>query len=92
MGGHGLLRSPKVRVLCCYCFFPSYLNQKKHPRLKANDRVDPYVAVYEPLAPSHIGDVTCITWTGFLHPSFIQHTLDTVTLDNLKARSLFESY
>ncbi|OJA20456.1 hypothetical protein AZE42_06083 [Rhizopogon vesiculosus] len=48
-------------------------------RLKANDRVDPYVAVYEAPAPSHIGDVTRIAWTGLLHPSFIQRTLDTVT-------------
>ncbi|KAG1734031.1 ribonuclease P 40kDa subunit-domain-containing protein [Suillus paluster] len=49
-------------------------------RLKANDRVNPYVAVYETPAPSYIGDVTRMTWAGFLHPAFIKHALDTVTL------------
>lgn len=48
-------------------------------RLKANDRVNPYVAVYEVPAPSYIGDVTRITWTAFLHQSFIKDALDTVT-------------
>lgn len=48
-------------------------------RLKANDRVNPYVAVYEVPAPSYIGDMTRITWTAFLHQSFIKDALDTVT-------------
>ncbi|KAG0709433.1 ribonuclease P 40kDa subunit-domain-containing protein [Suillus ampliporus] len=48
-------------------------------RLKANDRVNPYVAVYEAPAPSYIGDVTRMTWAGFLRPSFIKHAIDTVT-------------
>ncbi|KAJ8591838.1 hypothetical protein M405DRAFT_813745 [Rhizopogon salebrosus TDB-379] len=48
-------------------------------RLNANDRIDPYLAVYEAPAPSHIGDVTRITWTGFLHPSFLRHIFNTVT-------------
>lgn len=47
-------------------------------RLKANDRVNPYVAVYEVPAPSYIGDVTQITWAAFLHQSFIKDALDTV--------------
>ncbi|EGN96866.1 hypothetical protein SERLA73DRAFT_57918 [Serpula lacrymans var. lacrymans S7.3] len=41
-------------------------------RLKANDRVDPYVAVYEPPAPSRIGSATHMSWTGLLHPVFVQ--------------------
>ncbi|KAG2103143.1 ribonuclease P 40kDa subunit-domain-containing protein [Suillus discolor] len=48
-------------------------------RLKANDRVNPYVAVYEVPAPSYIGDVTRITWAAFLHQSFVKDALDTVT-------------
>ncbi|KAG2128606.1 ribonuclease P 40kDa subunit-domain-containing protein [Suillus clintonianus] len=48
-------------------------------RLKANDRVNPYVAVYEVPAPSYIGDVTRITWAAFLHASFIKDVLDMVT-------------
>lgn len=47
-------------------------------RLKANDRVNPYVAVYEVPAPSYIGDVTQITWATFLHQSFINDALETV--------------
>ncbi|KAG1834123.1 ribonuclease P 40kDa subunit-domain-containing protein [Suillus variegatus] len=48
-------------------------------RLKANDRVNPYVAVYEVPTPSYIGDVTRITWAAFLHQSFVKDALDTVT-------------
>jgi ribonuclease P/MRP protein subunit RPP40 len=48
-------------------------------RLKANDRVNPYVAVYEVPAPSYIGKVTRVTWTAFLPQSFIKDALDTVT-------------
>ncbi|KAG1881076.1 ribonuclease P 40kDa subunit-domain-containing protein, partial [Suillus subluteus] len=55
-------------------------------RLKANDRVNPYVAVYEVPAPSYIGDVTQIRWAAFLHQSFIKDTLDT-RIDDLLRRS-----
>ncbi|KAG1725757.1 ribonuclease P 40kDa subunit-domain-containing protein [Suillus lakei] len=48
-------------------------------RLKANDRVNPYVAVYEIPAPSFVGDVTRITWAAFLHPTFVKDALYTVT-------------
>jgi len=41
-------------------------------RLQANDRVDPYVAVYSAPAPSTIGDVVHVQWQGFLTPQFIQ--------------------
>ncbi|GLB41658.1 putative ribonuclease P 40kDa (Rpp40) subunit [Lyophyllum shimeji] len=46
-------------------------------RLKANDRVDPYVAVYECPSPSYIGNVTHLRWTGFLGPDFVQLVVDT---------------
>ncbi|KAF7309886.1 hypothetical protein MIND_00360900 [Mycena indigotica] len=47
-------------------------------RLAANDRVDPFIAVYE--APESfsdtIGDITVIRWTGFLPPEFVQRVID----------------
>lgn len=58
-------------------------NRLRYGRLKANDRVNPYVAVYEVPAPSYIGDVTQITWATFLHQSFIKEALDTVMSDIL---------
>ncbi|KAF8075128.1 ribonuclease P 40kDa subunit-domain-containing protein [Lyophyllum atratum] len=45
-------------------------------RLKANDRVDPYVALYECPFPSYVGDVTHLRWTGFLGPDFVQSIID----------------
>ncbi|KJA23551.1 hypothetical protein HYPSUDRAFT_137715 [Hypholoma sublateritium FD-334 SS-4] len=52
-------------------------------RLNANDRVDPYVALYEHPAPKHMQDVTHLRWRGLLPPSFIKESLDTIaaTLD-----------
>jgi len=47
-------------------------------RLHANDRVDPYVAVYTPPEPSHVGTITHIRWRGLLHPSFVQAVWKTV--------------
>ncbi|GBE89563.1 hypothetical protein SCP_1602250 [Sparassis crispa] len=46
-------------------------------RLKANDRVDPYVAVYTPPTPSRVGDITYMRWTGLLTPEFVQSVIDT---------------
>jgi ribonuclease P/MRP protein subunit RPP40 len=48
----------------------------KH-RLQANDRVDPYVAVYDPPTPSQIGSVTHLKWKGFLAPQFVQTVINT---------------
>lgn len=45
-------------------------------RLSANDRVDPYVSVYDCPAPSYVGSVTRLRWTGFLGPDFIQSIID----------------
>ncbi|KAH9169897.1 ribonuclease P 40kDa subunit-domain-containing protein [Lactarius sanguifluus] len=46
-------------------------------RLRANDRVDPYVAVYSTPTPYTVGDVTHIKWYGFLTPQFVQKIVDT---------------
>ncbi|KAJ3717971.1 ribonuclease P 40kDa subunit-domain-containing protein [Lentinula raphanica] len=48
-------------------------------RLKANDRVDPFVAVYEPPASSQIGNVTHMQWTGFIRPTFVQSLINFVS-------------
>ncbi|KDQ26575.1 hypothetical protein PLEOSDRAFT_1105479 [Pleurotus ostreatus PC15] len=47
-------------------------------RLQANDRVDPYIAVYEPPSPSHTGNVTHLRWRGLLPPQFIQQIIDAI--------------
>ena len=49
------------------------------PRLQANDRVDPYVAVYSAPAPFTVGDMVHIRWHGFLTPQFVQRVVDTAT-------------
>lgn len=49
-----------------------------YSRLNANDRVDPYVALYEPPAPKHMQDVTHLRWRGLLPPSFIKEALDAI--------------
>jgi Ribonuclease P 40kDa (Rpp40) subunit len=49
------------------------------PRLQANDRVDPYVAVYSPPVPFAVGDMVHIRWHGFLTPQFVQRVIDTAT-------------
>ncbi|KAF9240612.1 hypothetical protein BU15DRAFT_45598 [Melanogaster broomeanus] len=41
-------------------------------RLKANDRVDPYVAVYEAPSPSRIGNTTHVRWRGLMDGGFVQ--------------------
>ncbi|KAJ6581647.1 ribonuclease P 40kDa subunit-domain-containing protein [Mycena capillaripes] len=51
-------------------------------RLHANDRADAYVAVYEPPAPSTVGNVVCLRWRGFLGPDFVQGVIDAVLSAN----------
>ncbi|KAF9466137.1 ribonuclease P 40kDa subunit-domain-containing protein [Collybia nuda] len=46
-------------------------------RLSANDRVDPYVSVYNCPTPSYVGSITRLRWTGFLGPDFVQSIVDT---------------
>ncbi|KAH7890874.1 ribonuclease P 40kDa subunit-domain-containing protein [Phlebopus sp. FC_14] len=48
-------------------------------RLKANDRVDPYVAVYETPSPSRISNVTHIRWNGLMETTFAQSLINTAT-------------
>ncbi|TFK83875.1 hypothetical protein K466DRAFT_589374 [Polyporus arcularius HHB13444] len=51
-------------------------------RLLANDRCDPYISVYEPPAPSHVGELTVMRWRGFLPSSFVQSILDVILSPN----------
>lgn len=48
-------------------------------RLKANDRVDPYVAVYDAPTPSSVGDMTHLRWTGLMDSVFVQSMLTAAT-------------
>ncbi|KIK56341.1 hypothetical protein GYMLUDRAFT_87283 [Collybiopsis luxurians FD-317 M1] len=48
-------------------------------RLKANDRVDSFVAVYEPPSPSRVGNTTHLQWTGFIGPSFVHSLIELVS-------------
>lgn len=45
-------------------------------RLKANDRVDPYVALYEHPSPSCVGNITRLRWSGLIGPAFLQSVID----------------
>ena len=45
-------------------------------RLRANDRADPYVAVYDPPEPSVVGDAVHMQWRGLLNPEFVQSIVD----------------
>ncbi|KAH7915262.1 ribonuclease P 40kDa subunit-domain-containing protein [Hygrophoropsis aurantiaca] len=57
-------------------------------RLKANDRVDPYVSVYDPPSPSRIGNTTQLCWKGLLHPTFIQSLdMTSQSISSLLSRS-----
>jgi ribonuclease P/MRP protein subunit RPP40 len=50
-------------------------------RLQANDRVDPYIAVYEPPAGSMTGKLTHIRWRGLLPPDFVQSVVCATMCD-----------
>ncbi|KAJ4469178.1 hypothetical protein C8R41DRAFT_925210 [Lentinula lateritia] len=45
-------------------------------RLNANDRVDPFVAVYQPPSPTRVGTVTHLQWSGFIAPLFVQSLVE----------------
>jgi ribonuclease P/MRP protein subunit RPP40 len=47
------------------------VSRQSNNRLKANDRVDPYVAVYEVPSPSCIGNITHLRWRGLMDSSFV---------------------
>ncbi|KAJ3917426.1 ribonuclease P 40kDa subunit-domain-containing protein, partial [Lentinula edodes] len=48
-------------------------------RLKANDRVDPFVAVYQPPSPTRVRSVTHLQWTGFIGPLFVQSLVEFIS-------------
>lgn len=48
-------------------------------RLRANDRVDPYVAVYDVPTPSQVGNLTHIRWRGMMDSEFVKSVLTTAT-------------
>ncbi|KAG6899166.1 hypothetical protein C0993_012726 [Termitomyces sp. T159_Od127] len=56
-------------------------------RLHANDRVDPYVALYAPPGGSRVGSVTRLRWTGLISGAFLQSVIDTA-IAALKTLSL----
>ncbi|KAF8639048.1 hypothetical protein AX17_001771 [Amanita inopinata Kibby_2008] len=58
-------------------------------RLNCNNRVDPYIALYEPPSPSKRGNLTHMRWQGLMPPSFVQLIIDTV-LSFLKSTGLGE--
>jgi ribonucleases P/MRP protein subunit RPP40 len=45
-------------------------------RLQANDRADPFVALYEAPGPSRVGALTHVRWRGLLPPEFVQGVID----------------
>ncbi|PPQ63107.1 hypothetical protein CVT24_005818 [Panaeolus cyanescens] len=48
-------------------------------RLYANDRVDPYIALYEPPEQGSVGSIVHLRWTGLLPPMFIDKILNQIT-------------
>ncbi|KAI0349558.1 hypothetical protein OH77DRAFT_1490615 [Trametes cingulata] len=57
------------------------------PRVSANDRCDPYIAVYTPPEPSRVGDITTIRWCGLIPSNFIRTILDSISSPNLPSPS-----
>lgn len=61
------------------------LNHHSYPlsdnRIRANDRIDPYVAVYTCPEPNEVGDVTHFRWSGFLSPDFVQDVINAALYD-----------
>ncbi|KAI0675792.1 ribonuclease P 40kDa subunit-domain-containing protein [Trametes maxima] len=57
------------------------------PRISANDRCDPYIAVYAPPEPSYIGNLTCLRWSGLIPSCFIQEIIEQISSPNLASES-----
>ncbi|KAH9852600.1 ribonuclease P 40kDa subunit-domain-containing protein [Lenzites betulinus] len=55
------------------------------PRISAGDRCDPYISVYTPPAPSHVGNITTIRWRGLISSAFIQSIIDAISSPNLQS-------
>lgn len=80
MGRHGLFGCAEVRYRYRHHVFQignSFSLFGGRNRLYANDRVDPYVAVYEPPSPSSIDDVTHLCWKGLMDSTFVRSVIDT---------------
>ncbi|KAG6381716.1 ribonuclease P 40kDa subunit-domain-containing protein [Boletus reticuloceps] len=58
-------------------------------RLRANDRVDPYVAVYEVPEPASIEDVTHLHWRGLMDNAFVRTMIDTAVYARFSSFLLF---
>lgn len=48
-------------------------------RISANDRCDPYIAVYASPEPSHLSAITAIRWNGFIPSNFVQKILESIS-------------
>lgn len=80
VGWHGLSGLPKVNYRCTPSRFvrTDPIVQIVH-RISANDRCDPYIAVYASPEPSRIGVITAICWNGLIPSSFVQKILESVS-------------
>lgn len=74
VGRYGWSKCSKVRIDVA---LRENLRLIFHNRLEVNDRVDPFVAIYDPPAASRVGNATHLRWKGFLPPSFVQSVIDT---------------
>ena len=61
----------------CPSMPPGHLRMTPRCRLRANDRVDPYVAVYEAPAPASVDDVVHLRWKGSMDSAFVQSVINT---------------
>ena len=76
-GSAWLAWAPRGKFLTLAWALPVLAADGDETRLQANDRVDPYVAVYEAPSPASIADVTHIRWKGLMDNSFVRSVIDT---------------
>ena len=82
MGWYGVPGLAKVFITFLFRVLDDYhTHSSLLARLLANDRVNPYVSVYECPVPSYIGDITHLRWNGFLGPEFVQSLINTALYD-----------
>lgn len=70
--------TPNGAHLLIFCSNPRESLTFPCGRLHANDRVDPYVALYEPPTASRVGNVVHLQWKGLLSPDFVQSMIDVI--------------
>ncbi|KAG8221041.1 Pantoate-beta-alanine ligase-domain-containing protein [Butyriboletus roseoflavus] len=63
-------RGGYIRIIVLWKFIDIF--GRRRNRLHANDRVDPYVAVYDAPSPASIDDVTHLRWKGLMDSTFVQ--------------------